>query len=365
MGYYDREIHRGVARYCREAGWTLDSSISHYGILPGHWEGEGIITLFHARRPELTAYVKARGVPFVNLNKGTTGKQGQLPPVGLDNEAISQLVVRHFLDRGYSNFAFLRLTDNWVECERRLAFEAAVKAAGRHYRCLDARNTGDAAEADNLVPWLARTLPTFAFPLAIMAQDDQSAATVLRACEMALLGVPTQVALCGVDNEELLCDNASVPLSSVDCNLEGLGYEAAKALDRILQGKPPSRTCRRIAPKGLVIRKSTDAVAIPDVNVATAVSFIRDHFRDAIGVDDVTAHTKLCRRRLHDAFVKHTGHGIAHEITRVRLEQAIELLRNTDKKLATIARETGFSSAPYMSAVFQRQLKCSPGSFRP
>jgi len=66
-----------------------------------------------------------------------------------------------------------------------------------------------------------------------------------------------------------------------------------------------------------------------------------------------------------DAFVKHTGHGVSHEITRVRLEQAIELLRNTDRKLAIIAHDVGFSSAPYMSAVFQRQLKRSPGSFRP
>ena len=364
MGYYDREIHCGVARYCRESDWSLDSSMSHYGVLPRHWAGEGIITLFHARRPELTAFVKAQGVPYVNLSKGTTGKRGKLPPVGLDNAAISELVVRHFLDRGYRNFAFLRLTDNWVEKERREVFEAAVKAAGRRYQCLDGRVVFDPANVGDLVAWLATVLPDVPLPLAVMAQDDQNAALVLRACELAMLGVPEQIALCGVDNEELICENASVPLSSVDCDLEGLGYEAAKALHRLMQGKPPPKTCLRIAPKGLVIRKSTDMVAIPDVDVATAVSFIRDHFRDPIGVGDVAAQTSLGRRRLHDAFVKHTGHGVSHEITRMRLEHAIELLRTTDHKLAAIADEVGFSSAPYMSAVFQRELSRSPGSFR-
>jgi len=48
----------------------------------------------------------------------------------------------------------------------------------------------------------------------------------------------------------------------------------------------------------------------------------------------------------------------------MRLGHAIELLRTTDHKLAAIAAEVGFSSAPYMSAVFQRELNRSPGSFR-
>ena len=363
MGYYDREIHCGVAKYCRESGWALDSSMSHYGVLPRHWDGEGIITLFHPRRPDLTAYVKGRRVPFVNLTRGTAGRRGKLPPVGLDNAAISELVVRHFLDRGYRNFAFLRINDNWVERERRLAFESAVDAAGQNYRCLDARASAAMADGD-LVPWLVQALPSFPLPLAVMAQDDQNAALVLRACELAMLGVPEQIALCGVDNEELICENASVPLSSVDCDLEGLGYEAAKALHRLMQGEPPPETCLRIVPKGLVIRKSTDMVAIPDVDVATAVSFIRDYFRDPIGVGDVAAQTSLGRRQLHDVFVKQMGHGVSHEITRMRLEHAIKLLRTTDSKIAAIANEAGFSSAPYMSAVFQRELKRSPGSFR-
>ena len=363
MGYYDREIHYGVARFCRESDWTLDSSMSHYGKLPDYWEGNGIITLFHARRPNLTAYVKSAGVPYVNLSRGTTGTSGKLPPVGLDNVAISELVVRHFMDRGYQNLAYLRLSDNWVEKERRLAFEAAVEKEGLQYLCLDARSaffeTGK-----RLVPWLAQVLPALPMPLAVMAQDDMNAAMVLQACEMAILGVPEQVAICGVDNDILVCENTSVPLSSVDSNLESLGYEAAKALSRLMQGESASGSCLRIAPKGLVIRKSTDMVAITDEHVATAVSFIRDHFRDLISVDDVAERSGLSRRSLYDAFVKQMGHGVSVEITRLRVEYAIDLLRNTNDKLSAIAIRAGFSSAPYMSAVFQRTLKRPPGSFR-
>ena len=43
LGYYDPQLHRGITRYAREAGWVLDTSMAHYGALPAHWRGDGVI----------------------------------------------------------------------------------------------------------------------------------------------------------------------------------------------------------------------------------------------------------------------------------------------------------------------------------
>ena len=45
------------------------------------------------------------------------------------------------------------------------------------------------------------------------------------------------VAVLGVDNDVTLCELADPPLSSIDQDLERIGYEAASLLDRLMAGE--------------------------------------------------------------------------------------------------------------------------------
>src|SRR5437660_984008 len=87
------------------------------------------------------------------------------------------------------------------------------------------RNLSEAPLAD----WL-HGLPK---PVGVLACNDVRGQQVLNACRRAGLAVPDEVAVLGVDNNELVCNLADPPLSSVDANCERIGYEAAALLDRL------------------------------------------------------------------------------------------------------------------------------------
>ena len=57
LGYYDPQLHRGITRYAREAGWVLDTSMAHYGVIPDHWRGDGVITILLSERGDITRFI--------------------------------------------------------------------------------------------------------------------------------------------------------------------------------------------------------------------------------------------------------------------------------------------------------------------
>jgi LacI family transcriptional regulator len=109
-----------------------------------------------------------------------------------------------------------------------------------------------------------------------MAANDNRARHVLEACRTFSLEVPQDVAVIGVDSDELLCQLSSPPLSSIEQGATKLGFEAAALLDRLMRGE---KTRRRfvIDPIGIVVRQSSDILAIDGPTVAKAMAFIQEH----------------------------------------------------------------------------------------
>jgi LacI family transcriptional regulator len=281
LGYYDHQLHRGIARYARRAGWVLDTSMAHYGVLPTHWEGDGIITLMFPHRADIVEFVRGTSAAVVDLTQDVAV---DVPRVLLDNKAIGRLGAEHLLTRGFDNLAFFKFTAAMDVRERSEAFERAARAGGAAYHALDWHSVSGttAGLGTNWFEWLAGRLREMPVPLGIMAQSDNRATGVLSACASVGLSVPEQVAVLGVDNDELVCEFAPVQISSVDSDRERLAYEGAALLDRLMRGERPPRRTKRIPPKGLVVRASSDILAIRHLEVATALRFIWDHFREPI-----------------------------------------------------------------------------------
>ena len=106
------------------------------------------------------------------------------------------------------------------------------------------------------------------------------------------LRVPEEIAVVGVDNDELLCELADPPLSSVALNAEAGGYRVAALLDRMMRARARGRAARKpcrllVEPLHVVTRRSTDIVALDDTEVAAALHFLHDHAGEPIGVDDL------------------------------------------------------------------------------
>ena len=117
-------------------------------------------------------------------------------------------------------------------------------------------------------------------------------------------------------------------------------------------------------PCGLVVRESTDFFAVEDPLVAAALQFIATHSHQRIGPDEVARAVKAETRTLQNRFGRVLQRPFATEIRRVRLERAKRELTQGRRRLADIARETGFGRAMRMYQVFCRELGVTPGQYR-
>lgn len=368
LDWYSRSYHSGVARYAREAGWVLNAYSAH--IRPGEfipdWRGDGILAMVHNEEPT-GVFCREANVPAVDLAWQCPGMN--FPRVLHDNHAHGKLAAEHFIQRGFRHFAF-RGEKNplWSEEERFAGFSTHLADHGYHCHRLRWNGAGrrSGATPRQHQQALAESLKELPTPLAVMAHNDDSGVAVIDACLNAGLLVPEQVAVVACDNDELICNFAPVPLSSVDPDLERQAYEAAKLLDQLMSGKRPPRKPKRTPPKGVVVRQSSDIMAVEHVEVAKALRFIWEQYGDALmGVDDVVAATTLSKTGLNKAFQRHLKCPIGEEIRRIRLERAKALLRETPPmSVAAIAAACGYGSDKHLRDSLRRYEGAAPSEWR-
>ncbi len=361
-----RQILRGIARYARECGpWALYHEPGHMQAgLPDwlrRWRGDGLIT--RVRSAEVAEILAGMSIPVVDVLDDFL--HPKIAGVRVSNPAIARLAIEHFLDRGFREFAYCGIQGRRWACLREEAFVEFVQAAG--YRChvyhLPRQETAPwyaEAERERLANFV-RGLPK---PSAILACNDLAGQRVLDACRRVGVAVPENVVVLGVDNDESLCEISDPVLSSVDPGYAQIGYQAAAVLDRMMQGEPPPERELLWQPTEVIVRRSTDILAINDTDLAAAVRFIRDRACEGIGVADVVRHTGVSystlKRRFRDVFQR----SIHDEILRIRLDRARELLAGTDLPLAVVARRSGFQHQESLGAVFKAQFGTTPGQFR-
>jgi LacI family transcriptional regulator len=187
---------------------------------------------------------------------------------------------------------------------------------------------------------------------------------VLSACRAGGVAVPDEVAVLGVDNEEVLRDLSDPPLSSVVPNTERVGYEAAALLQRAMRGRRNSAQHIQIGPLGVATRRSTEVLAIEDRAIAAAARFIREHACEGIDVADVVRAVPLCRSSLERRYIKIMGHSPKHEILRFRLNRAKQLLAETNFPLSLIAEKIGLEHTEYLSRIFKKKTGQTPVQYR-
>jgi LacI family transcriptional regulator len=365
LGWYDYRLHRGIERYAQEHGWSLSTNYARERVIPWGWDGDGILAWLGAD-DDLAKFVHTAHKPTVDFS--LRRRQFLCARVLEDHKHAAQLAAEHFLARKVKHFVFYSDTANWAYEERGTAFVAAIRQAGldclwlRRHQSKDFRS--GRGEWRRRLGWLARTLKLAAHPVGVLAANDQHALEVLEACEMAGLAVPEQVAVVGIGNYLLAADAMSIPISSVDTNLELLGYHGAATLDQLMNGSAPAPQPLRVPAKALMIRQSSDLLAINHPNVARAMRFIWEHAHEPINVGDVVQAAALSRRGLHVAFLRQMGRTPGDEIRRVRLESARRMLRDTREKMETIALNCGYQSLNSFCVAFKNETGRSPGQFR-
>ena len=362
---FGRGILRGITRYVHERGpWSI--YIDERGLddpappwLRG-WKGDGII--LRTSNPRTLAQVRKSTAKLVYLGEH---RPDGVPMVCLDQTSVARLAAEHLLDQRLQHFGYVGIAGRrWVNW-RRDAFVDRLAEAGAKTEVFEflvpqgSRSSWERQQGD-LAHWLT-ALPK---PVGVLACYDVMGLRVLDACRQADLAVPEQVAVLGVDNDDLLCELADPPLSSVAPDLERLGYEAAALLDQLMAGGPPPPTRLLVGPLGVVRRQSSDVVAVSDADLAVALRLIREQACNGIDVDDLARQSGLSRRALERRFQKYVEHSPHAEILRIRIERAKQLLRETDLGLKAIAARSGFQHASYLAAVFRESTGHTPGEYR-
>jgi LacI family transcriptional regulator len=362
---YGRGLLQGVVAYLHEhRPWSIHLPEQGRGEAPPswlqQWRGDGVIA--RVENAGIARAVRRTGLPVVDVSAARLIEG--IPWVETDDRAIAAAAFAHLFERGFRNLAFCgEPAFNWSKWRQerflRLAADAGLSCRVHPRAPRRQRPTWDQEQQD-LMQWVRR-LPR---PVGVMAAYDIKAQELLDACRELRVDVPEEVAVIGVDNDELLCNLTEPPLSSVRPNTHRTGYEAAALLDRLMAGKKVPPVAHLIEPLGVVTRQSTDVLAIEDRDLAGAVRFIREHACEGIKVQDVLHAVPLSRRVLEKRYAKLMGRTPHKDILLQRIERAKQLLAATDLSMPAVSERAGFTHVEYLSVAFKKAVGVSPSVYR-
>ena len=361
--WFDDRIYRGIARFAAEAEWHLSPYLFSDRHIPFNWPGDGAITSFG---PILGPFIESLEMPVVDITISEISRQ--IPRVVNDNEEIGRLAAAHFLKRGFHHFAYFSWPSVPVNAVRQKAYEDALKQAD-----VPAENIHVIRQSSDKVlrDWPAHEaaileqIDGLPRPLAVFTGQDNLGATLIEVCVRNGIHVPEEIAVLGVDNIEFLCDSLAVPLSSIDTHLADLGYQAARQLQRLLDGEiGPDEPPLLLSSGGVVNRRSTEFLAIPHPAVAKALQMMREDFSSPMTLDHVCKQVGMSKRGLEKAFRKHLQHSPAAELRRIRIDHAKRMLTETNTKIEAIARQCGYCNSSNLSLAFKRDTGLSPRAYR-
>ena len=365
---------QGIARFARSHGWHL-TIVDRLARFPRGWRGDGaLVTLRgNAKTNRFVKGLVRDGIPVVDLT--FNHPEIRLPRVSGDHAAFGRLARQHFESLNFRHFAWFSTGWSHVHELRRGGFAPD-----------DSWVLSDLVASDEIDNWrlflkiIGRKLQSAPKPLAVLTYDDADAAKVLSAALEAGLRVPEDIAIMGIGNDTVVCENQAVPLSSVDHDLERNGYEGAALLDKLMRaghvrsGEAVSRPLVKkelrgpfatlIPPRGIIVRKSTDTLAADDPLLSAALKEIAKRLSTSFGVTDVAGALKVPRTRLDRLFAEKFSRSVGKEIVRQRAEKAKRLLSATDKPMKEIAALCGYCNAGYFTNAFRAETGLTPKAWR-
>jgi LacI family transcriptional regulator len=289
-----------------------------------------------------------------------------------DPSECGRLAVDHFVSRGFRHMAFCgyagvafsdQRCQSFVQCLAERGLNVSIfeePGATPSIEDIMTRERTSEVTSSHLVPWL-QTLPK---PVAVFACNDIRGRQVLASCANIGLSVPDDVAVLGVDNDEVICELSNPPLSSIEPDTRRLGYEGAATLDRLMAGEAAPEAATLIPPKRIHVRQSSDVLAVEDRDIAAALRYVREHACDGITVGHAAGHLATSRATLDRHFHRILGRSVKVEIDRIRIDRAKQLLEETDYKVTLIAEMTGYGMAPQFVTAFKRLTGMTPGEYR-
>ena len=367
---FTRPIFKGIVDFIRNnEQWQIQTLVDSTNemapvVIDENWDGDGLILFRYS--PEEAENFKRRNIPLVNLSAESTGKG--YPSVIPDNPEIGRQAAQHLLTLGLRHFSYWGDPSRTYSRQRGTAFEQEILNAG--FECINVQ-----FEPDQF-PWEGRWLKMheqivdelnrLPKPIGIFAKDDMLGSNIIRICNELGILVPEEIAVMGTNADEVFCQISTPALSSVAYPGERVGFEAARLLSSMMNGKSVAGDhLETISIREIVARESTNTLAVNNPVVTQAVQYIRSVAPIyPIHVSEVAARSPLSLSGFNKHFVQQMGHTPKEEIKRVRLAKVQVMLKNTRQKISQIARDMKFESPEELSRFFKRETGVAPKDYR-
>lgn len=365
---YSRNLLKGIVRYSKEVGnWSFQRMPLYYRMLYGEngvvewakkWQADAIIAQLTDVNIEL---LNDLNIPIIvqnyrDRNKAVSNLTGDYFNTGV-------MAAKFFLNRGYRNFAFYGFKGAIWSRERADGYSHEIEKQGYKLAVLENDNKDKEEWSYNhtvLGNWL-QSLPK---PVALFACDDHFALQISETCNVYNINVPDDIAILGVDNDDLLCNISDPPLSSIVLDVENGGYNAGKLLHQLITKEITEPFNIVVNPLIIERRKSTEKYAVSDKNIRTILNYIEKNYANHLSVEELVKQVPLSRRVLEKKFKEETGESLYQYIQNYRIDQFTRLLITTDYSLFEAALQSGFENYKNVSRIFRKYKALSPAEYR-
>ena len=364
---YGRDLLKGIYEYNnRFSEWEIIFEPAYYLKTT---ENRDIVKMIELMKPdgcileniENTSEITRLDIPIIQAD--WAGHVGKFPCIKGNYEADGKVAADYFLNIGFKNLAFFGVKNlDWSDV-RFLSFKKHAEQGGSHvfnYMAKIRRKKGLSYNLNRIISWL-KSLPK---PIGILCCNDDFGQILINACSMGDLKVPHEIAVLGIDNDELLCNITYPHLSSIARNHRRAAINACDLLSRMMNAEAVEDMLIPTEPTNVVVRNSTDTIACNNVEIVKALHHIRSNAHLPITVSDVVKSTHLSRRSLYTKFKEVTGNTIKQEIHSQKLKKFKELLENQSLSVKEIAFRLGFNDVSHVSRWFSSIEGISPLQWR-
>lgn len=366
---YSRNLLKGVVEYSKEFGpWIFYRMPIYYRELYGDegvvswakkWKADAIIAQLNDINMEV---LHKLNIPIIVQNYKHRYKN--ISNLTGDYIQTGEMAAEYFLKKGFKDFAYYSFPDTVWMRERGEGFKQTVLDNGGNIYMFGSQQRVEQEKwsfnAEVVSSWLLN-LPK---PIALFACDDHHALQITEVCKMYNIDIPNEVAVLGVDNDELLCSISDPTLSSIELDVQNGGYEVGKLLHHFINKKAIPPVDIIIKPIRIVERKSTLKYAVHNKYIETLLNYIDENYVNPLSVDDLVRIVPYSRRVLERRFKEETGITIYQCIQQVRIDKFAEFLIASNLSLMDAATNAGFDDYKNVSRVFTKVKGMTPFQFR-
>lgn len=362
---YGRDILKGIYNYNNQSSqWEIifepsyylkSSKTNDFIKLISEIKPDGCIIENH----ENAKKVIDLKIPLIQTSSFNHAKK--IPYLKGNYDADGKMALEYFTAKGFKNIAFFGShkviwSDRRLESLQKHALSKHIKV--HNYIPKNKRTISH--DLKDIISWL-KSLPK---PIGIFCCNDDLGIILINACSMAKLKIPYEIAILGVDNDELLCSVVHPKLSSIARNHTVAAFNACEILNKMMQGHKPENHIIPTEPISVIERSSTDTIACNDTEVVKALHFIRNNTHVNITVNDVVDVTTISRRNLYTRFKKITGRTILEDIQFQKIKKFKALLTHQKLSVKEIAFHLGFEDVSHVSRWFSAIEGTTPVKWR-